>query len=117
MFDPRVWQERNPPRPVRVDISKAFPNLSRAATRADRLPLWIRAAGVRLELTMDGEVLGVCRLTDGQWLINVRIRPRVGVDGVGSMSLWVQESAVEAWPSGGGNDRPTGADRAARTAE
>ncbi|RDB48311.1 hypothetical protein FK268_23280 [Tsukamurella sputi] len=106
MFDPRVWQERNPPRPVRVDISKAFPNLSLAATRADRLPLWIRSAGVRLELTMDGEVLGVCRLTDGQWLINVRIRPRIGNAGTASMELWVTQEAVSAWPDGNLNTPP-----------
>ncbi|GAA1100743.1 hypothetical protein [Tsukamurella spumae] len=98
MFDPRVWQERTPPRPVRVSITRALPRLAHFGTRADRTPLWIRAGGVHLEHTMDGEVIGVCRLDDGQWLVNVRIRPRVGQEGIATMTTWVTADAVSSWP-------------------
>ncbi|WP_175374894.1 hypothetical protein [Tsukamurella pulmonis] len=43
-------------------MSRAFPNLARGATRADKLPLWLRTGGVRLEDVMDAELLGWARL-------------------------------------------------------
>ena len=100
MFEPgdsRVWREKPLPLPCRVQTSLAFPRLAHGATRADKLPLWLRTGGVQLEDLMDGELQAWARLTDGQWLARVRIRPRVG-DGFVSMTLWVTADAVQAWP-------------------
>ncbi|MCS3779414.1 hypothetical protein [Tsukamurella ocularis] len=62
MFDSRVWREKAVPVPCRVSISKALPHLARGSTRADKLPLWLRADGVRLEDEMDAELLRWARL-------------------------------------------------------
>lgn len=80
-------------------MSRAYPHLARGATRADKLPLWLRTGGVRLEDVMDAELLGWARLNDGQWVGRIRIRPAIGAE-VGSMTLWVTADAVEAWPAG-----------------
>lgn len=62
MFDSRVWRDKPVPVPCRVSMSRAYPGLARGATRADKLPLWLRAGGVRLEDVMDAELLGWARL-------------------------------------------------------
>ena len=79
-------------------MSRAYPHLAGRATRANKLPLWLRTGGVRLEDVMDAELLGWSRLNDGQWLGRVRIRPAIG-DAVGSMTLWVTADAIAAWPA------------------
>lgn len=74
-------------------MSRALP-LARRAHPADRVPMWLRTVGVRLEGLERGEQLAWIRLTDGQWLAKVRVFPSVDRDRTLAMTLWVTQDAI-----------------------
>jgi hypothetical protein len=76
-----------------VDMSRALP-LARHALPADKVPLWLRASGVRVEGVEHGEQLAWLRLIDGQWLARVRIFPAIGKDRSLALTLWVTQDAI-----------------------
>ena len=77
-----------------VDMSRALPSLARHAQPADKVPLWLRAAGIRVEGVEHGEQLAWLRLTDGQWLARVRIFPAIGKDRSLTLTMWVTQDAI-----------------------
>lgn len=98
MFDNTVFKRYDPALPVHLDWTRALP-LARSSTRPDRLPLRVLAAGLRLEAIMDAELISTVRLTDGQWLCQVRLTAASG-NGHDTMTmhLWVPADAVSKAP-------------------
>lgn len=62
-----ILRRLDTPAAVVVDIARALPG-SAGFTRADTLPLRVRAGGIVLESTMFGTLYAWLRVTDGRWL-------------------------------------------------
>jgi hypothetical protein len=95
--DGRVLRVLSTPRMVTVELGRAL-DLARRGLPANRVPLWLRAKGWRIEEPMPAELLGWCRLCDGQFLANIRVRLESSLRDVEplSMTLWVTQDAVHA---------------------
>lgn len=98
MGDMRVWLECDPPEPCEVSIAAAFPNLGHGGSwRADRVPMYLRANGLRLEFVMPGELEVWARMVDASWIARVCLRPTVQRQRV-AMRTWVTSDAVSIDP-------------------
>lgn len=84
------------PVPVFVDISRVLPGTA-GFTRADTLPLRVRAGGVQLEARMSGRLHSWLRVADGRWLGQVCVPVRSANGGSG-MDLWLWVDAANLAP-------------------
>ncbi|NKR53091.1 hypothetical protein GS481_02835 [Rhodococcus hoagii] len=75
------------PIPVEVDMSLALPGDS-GFTRADQLPLRVRAGCIRIEATMSGTLYHWLRVADGRWLAQVCV-PVASANGHSRLDLWL----------------------------
>lgn len=82
------------PAAVHVDTSRVLPG-SAGFTRADGLPLRVRAGGIQLEATMSGALHSWLRVADGRWLaqVCVPVRSANGHSHI-DLWLWVEASCV-----------------------
>ncbi|CAM3304740.1 hypothetical protein [Tsukamurella hominis] len=102
MFDPAVWRRCSPPKPCLVSTTAVFPRLGFGGSwRADRVTLFVKANGLRLQHDMPGTVLGWIRLVDGSWMAHVEIRPILAQREF-PMRLWVTADAIAAVPADSG---------------
>lgn len=74
----RALREFRPPRPVLVDMREVLPGGLGSAGIRERLPLWVRAVGVRFEPVMLGRQLCWVLDTEGVWWAMVEIEARSG---------------------------------------
>lgn len=81
---------------VFVDISRALPG-SAAFTRADALPLRVRAGGIQLEGRMPGELHCWLRIADGRWLGQVCV-PARSANRQAHLDLWLWVDASNIAP-------------------
>ena len=93
----RVYRRLDEPRRVNVELGRAL-DLARRSVPADRVPLWLRAAGLRIEPVTPGLLLAWARLADAQYLGQVQIevcnsiRPAENL----TLTLWVTQDAIRA---------------------
>lgn len=87
-----------PPADVLVDTSHVLPGPS-GFTRADGLPLRVRAGGIKLEGTMPAALHAWLRVSDGRWLAQVCV-PARSANGRSGLELWLWVEASCVSPSG-----------------
>lgn len=93
---PEVPILRRPHSPVEVvvDISRALPG-GAGLTRADGLPLRVRAGGIHLESLMHATLHSWIRVCDGRWIAQICLPVRTAGDRTGAdLWLWVDSSFV-----------------------
>lgn len=84
------------PAPVFVDVSRVLPG-SAGFTRADTLPLRVRAGGVQLEARMHGYLHCWLRVADGRWIGQVCVPVR-SANRSSCMDLWLWVDAANVAP-------------------
>lgn len=82
-----ILRTLSPPTAVLVDTSRALPG-SAGFTRADGLPLRVRAGGIQLEAQMDGTLHCWLRAASGRWLAQVCV-PARSANGRSRIDLWL----------------------------
>jgi hypothetical protein len=81
-------------REVIVDVSRAFPGITRR--RQDELALWLKASALRLEPSMRArQVAWIRRAADGGWLAVV-LMPAHSANGKSkvTMQLWLEPDMI-----------------------
>lgn len=84
------------PAAVVVDVAHALPGPS-GFTRADTLPLRVRAGGIALEAAMPGTLHAWLRATDGRWLAQVCV-PASSANGCSQLDLWLWVESANVTP-------------------
>lgn len=98
MVDRNVWQVCSPPQPCTVSIETAFPTLGYGGSwRADKVPMYLRANGLRLEFVMPAELEIWARMVDSSWMARVCLRPTIQRRTI-AMRTWVTADAVDVDP-------------------
>jgi hypothetical protein len=94
-------------RDVVVDAARLFPPSGR---RADCIPMWVKAFGVRLEPQMVGRQKAWVRRSEGSFLGLIDL-PVTSANGFSHlvMSLWVPSDAFSPVESSAGDPRPSAA--------
>ncbi|WP_213578503.1 hypothetical protein [Rhodococcus sp. USK13] len=82
-----ILRRLDTPTEVVVDIAHTLPGPA-GFTRADTLPLRVRAGGILLESTMPGTLHAWLRIADGRWLAQVCV-PASSANGCSQLDLWL----------------------------
>ena len=85
------------PTAVLVDISRVLPGAA-GFTRADGLPLRVRAGGIQLESAMPGALHAWLRVADGRWLAQVCV-PARSANGYSGLDLWLWVDSLLVTPN------------------
>ncbi|MBM4569124.1 hypothetical protein GS489_01050 [Rhodococcus hoagii] len=91
-----ILHRLSPPTKVVVNTARVFPGEA-GFTRADRLPLRVRAGGIQLEAEMLATLHCWLRLSDGRWVAQVCL-PASSVNRHSSLDLWLWVEAAALRP-------------------
>ncbi|WP_280381390.1 hypothetical protein [Nocardia wallacei] len=68
VFDPPLWRMEDPPKKIAIDLGLAIPTTAPFGFGKDKVPMRIKAGGLKLTGQVPGLLHAWARCTDGSWL-------------------------------------------------